>query len=157
MVQFGPFLRAQDDLAPAICSKLLAILSDPAKNAHLRVQLAAVVDRGECLVKTTYKLEGDGPLALCAFQVVNTLLASIRVSHFPNVTAIIKQLCPGNPSAQQKWVAYATGCLQPSASSIGSDLSALPFFDALTVSNLQAELPLYLAKAVDFAPTVCPV
>ncbi len=50
MVQFGdiePFLRAQGDLAPATCSKLLSIVSDPARNAHLRIELAAVVDGGE--------------------------------------------------------------------------------------------------------------
>lgn len=65
MVQFGdiePFLRVQD-LSPANCSKLLAIVSDLTKNPLLKVELAAVVDGGECLVKATYKLEGDGPLA----------------------------------------------------------------------------------------------
>ncbi len=84
MVKFGdiePFLRAQDDLAPATCSKLLSIVSDHARNAHLRIELAAVVDGGECLVKTTYKLEGDGPVALRAYELVTTVLASIRVSH----------------------------------------------------------------------------
>ncbi len=59
---------------------------------------------------TTYKLER---LALCTYELVNTVLASIRVSHFPNVAAIAKVLCPGNPSTQQQWAAYAIGCLKP--------------------------------------------
>ena len=116
MVQFGDietFLRAQDDLAPATCSKLLGIISDLAKNACLKTELAAVVDGGECLVQATYKLEGDGPLAFCAYELVSTILASIRVSHFPNVEAIAKELCPGSPTGQQQWMTYVLQCLQP--------------------------------------------
>ena len=48
-----PFFSTHDDFAPATRQKLLAILTDPAKNACLRIELAAVVDAGECLVKTT--------------------------------------------------------------------------------------------------------
>lgn len=55
------------------------------------------MDGGECLVKATYRLEGDGPLAVYAYEIVNTILASIRVLYFPNVEAIAKELCPGNP------------------------------------------------------------
>lgn len=83
IVQFGdiePFLRVQNDLSPATCSKLLGIVSDPAKNAFIKIEVASVMDGGECLVKVTYKLEGDGLLALRAFELVNTILASIRVN-----------------------------------------------------------------------------
>lgn len=45
---------------------------------------------------------------------------------------------------------------QPSAPSVNS-LTVFPFFDKRTLSNLKAELPLCLAKAVDVAPTVCPL
>ena len=61
--QFGdiqPFLRAQDDLSQATYSKLLAIVSDPTKNALLKVELAAVVDGGESLVKSPTSLKGMG-------------------------------------------------------------------------------------------------
>ena len=116
MVKFGdiePFLRAQDDLAPATRSKLLGIVCDPIKKATLKLELAAVIDGGESLVKATYNLEGDGPLALSAYETVNTILASIRVSYFPNVEAIAKELCPGNPNGQQQMKTYAQHCLQP--------------------------------------------
>ena len=90
MLQFGdiePFLRAHDDLAPSTRSKLLGIVSDPIKNACLKIELAAVVDGGEGLVRATYNLEGDGALAFCAYEI------SIRVSHFPNLEAVAKELC----------------------------------------------------------------
>ena len=108
-----PFVSTHDDFSPATRQKLLTILSDPAKNACLRIELAAVVDAGECLVKTTYKLEGDGPLALQAYEFVNTVLASIQSAHFPNVSAVARQLCPGNAVAQRPWGDYALECVQP--------------------------------------------
>ena len=47
---------------PATMPKLGSILST--KKDKLMVELAAVTDAGEPLVKTTYDLEGDGPLVL---------------------------------------------------------------------------------------------
>ena len=55
-------------------------------------------------MKAIHKLQGDGPLAVNAYEIVNTTLASIRVSHFPNVDAIAKELCPGKPVDQQQWI-----------------------------------------------------
>ena len=48
--------------------------------------------------------------------------------------------------------------IQPSASSVDS-LTVFPFFDQLKLSDLKAEheLPAYLAKSMDIAPTVCPL
>lgn len=51
-----PFVSTHVDFAPATCQKLLAILSDPTKNACPGRVLAAAIDAGECLVKTIYKL-----------------------------------------------------------------------------------------------------
>lgn len=117
MVQFEdkePFLRrAQDDLSPATCSKPLGIVSGQTKSAYLKMELAAVVDGGECLVKATHKLEGDRPLALCAYELVKTIRASVRVLHFPNVHAIARKMGPGNPTGHQQWVAYGLQCVPP--------------------------------------------
>ena len=68
------------------------------------------MDGGEGLVRATYNLEGDGALAFCAYEIVNTILASIRV---PNLEAVAKELCPGNPVGQQQWTTYGLQCLQP--------------------------------------------
>jgi len=62
-------------------------------------------------VKATYKLEGDGRLALSAYEPVNTILASIRVSYFPNVDAIARQLCPANPTVTSNgWHMLYSAC-----------------------------------------------
>ena len=62
------------------------------------------MDGRKCLVRA---LEGDGALAFCAYEIVNTILASIR---FPNLEAVAKELCSGNP---QQWTTYGLQCLQP--------------------------------------------
>ena len=49
-----PFLSSTDDFSPFTRSKLLAILYDTTKKSLLMVEMAAVVDSGERLVKATY-------------------------------------------------------------------------------------------------------
>ena len=46
--------------------------------------------------------------------------------------------------------------MQLSAASVDS-LTVFPFIDQLTLSNLKAELPVYITKTVDISPTVCPL
>ena len=95
MVSFGdvePFLNSarSDDIAPATVAKLLSIIA--AKKNILQIELAAVVDAGKCLVQATYKLEGDGPLALECYEIIQTVLASIQTGHYPNLEAICRML-----------------------------------------------------------------
>lgn len=35
------------------------------------------------------------------------------MSHFPNVAAIARELCPANPNGQQQLMTYALQCIQP--------------------------------------------
>lgn len=65
-------------------------MSDPTKKAAFKIELVAVVDGGESLVKATYNLKGDEPLAFFAYEIVNTTLESIKMSHFSNVAAITR-------------------------------------------------------------------
>ena len=58
----------------------------------------------------TYNLEGDGPLVLKCFEVLNTLTAGIQVGHYPNVLAIVQSLSAGSPAVLQQWVDYAKNC-----------------------------------------------
>lgn len=51
----------------------MEILNDPPKNRKLQMELAITIDFGEPFVKATYKLEGDGPLALSAYEEITTL------------------------------------------------------------------------------------
>ena len=63
------FITNTADISTANKSKLLELLSDPTKSTQLQVELAITVDVGEAFVKATYNLEGDGPLALTAYEV----------------------------------------------------------------------------------------
>ena len=59
--------------------KLQQILNDPPKNRKLQVELAITVDVGEPFVKATYRLEGDGPLVLSAYEEIAEL--RVAISH----------------------------------------------------------------------------
>ena len=113
------FIKETKELAPATLDKVKQILSDPVKNVQLKMELAVVIDAGELFVKSTYTLEGDGPLALCAYEEIRKLYATITTQHFPNTFAVARHLssCSGSPTAQQQsiqqLVAYAVKCVQP--------------------------------------------
>ena len=86
------FLRAYSDqgIAPKSLDKLLQLLLHSSK--ELMVELAVTFDAGEPLVKATYKLEGDGLLAIDCYKVLSSVKAAIQVCHLPNTVAISKRL-----------------------------------------------------------------
>ena len=85
----------------------------PQQQALLKIDLAATVDAMEPLIKTTYDLEGDGPLALRAYQHLRTVESSIANAYYPNVIAVSRLLSQGNVPVQQQWINYATQCIRP--------------------------------------------
>ena len=89
-----------------------AILDDPLKSALLQLELAVTIDAGCPFVQATYRLEGDGPLALVCFEELDKLLQAIRVAHYPNVTRISQLLAQGQPDITQA-SQYASCCVQP--------------------------------------------
>ena len=67
MEQFGELQEfvanaERENVASQISRQLVDFLSDPDKVLSPKLELAAIVDVGEPLVKATYVLEGDGPL-----------------------------------------------------------------------------------------------
>ena len=99
MESFGDivlFLTSNEDFSHAMRTKLLATLSDATNKALLLVEMAAVVDAGEPLVKATYRLEGGGPLSLKCYEIIFSALEGARVANFPNLNAITYQLSAGN-------------------------------------------------------------
>ena len=62
------FLSANEDVVPATTRKLLNIITN--NEAQLKIEIAATVDVGEAFVKKTYSLEGDGPLAVVAYDYI---------------------------------------------------------------------------------------
>lgn len=114
MVFFGdiaPFLQENPELSPSTIQKLVNMLQNT--NAHILIELAAVVDAGESFVKATYNLEGDGPLVFRCFETLSTLAASIHVGHYPNVQAIAQKLAGASAANVQQWVEYAKACIKP--------------------------------------------
>ena len=84
------FLRTHEDLAPATRTKLLRYLDVPQKKSCIELELAVTVDAGLPFVQATYKLEGDGPLALQCYEVVASLTAAVSMAHphYPNVLTV---------------------------------------------------------------------
>ena len=73
--------------------------------------MAVVADVGEHFVKYTYKLQGDGLLALVCYKEVLKLSSVIQVGHYPNTSAIARELAGGDPHIVQQWVSYALSCV----------------------------------------------
>ena len=126
LLQFGdihPFLDAHPEVSPATPEKLLQILSDPQKLSYLKVELAAVVDMGECFVKDTFTLEGDSPLVFTCFEVLSVLTAAFQTAHYPNLEALSKILAPGLVVLQQQWMDYGKACIKPALDFLVPNLS----------------------------------
>lgn len=116
MVFFGdiaPFLQENPELSPSTIQKLVNMLQNSSTNAHILIELAAVVDAGEPFVKATYNLEDDGPLVFRCFETLSTLAASIHVGHYPNVQAIAQKFAGASAVDVQQWVEYAKACIKP--------------------------------------------
>ena len=96
------------DLPDVTRTKLTDICGQPQQQARLKIELAATVDAMEPFVKATYDLEGDGPLALQAYQHLRTVESSIAT-----VIAVSRLLSQGNVPVQQQWINYATQCIRP--------------------------------------------
>ena len=80
----------------------LSFFSDSSKKAKIQIELAAIVDYGKPFVKATYKLEGDGPLALECCEAVETVSHSVGLAYAPNVEAVAKKLSRGLQTVKQR-------------------------------------------------------
>ena len=109
------FLKNENLGSPHIRSKLLAIFTDTQKRAFLEIELAAIVDWGKPFVTATYSLEGDGPLIVSGYDIVETIKSAICVSDTPNVRGVIRRLSSSVPTFQrsQNLFEYAKKCVQP--------------------------------------------
>ena len=91
--------------------KLLEILEVQPKCRKLKMELSIMVDAMEPFVKTTYVLEGDGPLALIVYEEIRKLYSHISLEYYPNVAALAKQQSQGSSSHEQLLLTYAKGCV----------------------------------------------
>lgn len=99
MVQFGDieyFLR-NEEVSSVTSSKLLEIICNVQRKYTLQLELAAVVDMGIHFVKAIYDLEGDGPLVLCCYEIIERVKMALQSAYYPNVSAIAHKLSNGDP------------------------------------------------------------
>ena len=106
-------LTSGEEFASSLKPKLLTVLQDPTNSKLLQLELAATVDAGEPFVKATYRLEGDGPLALECYEVVTMVQAAIHSGHYPNVTALAQRFSCGNSVAMNQLIRYTQSCVKP--------------------------------------------
>ena len=84
------------ELPTTTTTKMTDILNSSANSRKLKIELAVTVDAMDPFVRATYKLEGDGPLSITAYECVCSLYAHISVRNFRNVNAVARQLAGGN-------------------------------------------------------------
>ena len=125
-MQICPLLQEQ-----SFCSAF----SDANRCVLLQVELAPIVDWGEPFVKVTYKLEGEGPLALHCYEVIETISASLRAAHTPNVFAVADKLSGGVAHNKQLLVNHAQQCIQP----------GIDYFNRQASTTLQRSLSVFKA------------
>jgi hypothetical protein len=92
------------DVAPKSTKKIQQLLQS--SSSKLLLELAVTIDAEEIFVKSCYKLEGDGPLALECYEVICSINAAIQVCHLPNTTAVAKRLADSS-ATEQSLVQYA--------------------------------------------------
>ena len=118
-VMFGdvrPFLLKCQELgyADANVKKCLEMLATP--GLKVKVALAAVADC-DFLIKTTYDLEGDGILAIVAFDALALLderIRSFRVGHqHPMLTSVAREIAAGNAVVEAELAAHGRSILEP--------------------------------------------
>ena len=105
------------------------------------VELAVTVDFGEPFVKGTYKLEGDGPLALECYEIISGIKAAVQVRHLPNTNAVANQIASVTKS-KQCWMDYAKACIQP----------GIDYFTIKFESVLQPAVNAFKAARLFFRP-----
>ena len=76
----------------------------------LQVELAITVDAGEPFVKATYRLEGDGPLVLSAYEEIAALRVAISNQYYPNTNAVATKLSSNRPTLKQQLLDYGKVC-----------------------------------------------
>ncbi len=87
-----PFVRDHPDVGARLHDRLMVLLDDDDFMKLLKLEMAIVVDLGVHFVKATYDLEGDGPLAVSAYQILQGVSHAIGQKHYPNFNAVLRSM-----------------------------------------------------------------
>lgn len=108
-----PFLQENEEMSPANRRHLLEIFENHQDARTLRLELAAVVDAGVHFVSATYYLEGDNPLIFSCYERLSSVAHAVAVEHYPNTTAVAREISDGNGVMYNQLMAQAKACIQP--------------------------------------------
>ena len=108
-----PFLEENASLSPITRQHLLDIFSNPQDLQDLRLELAAIVDAGVYFVKSTYNLEGDGPLIFSCYEHLSAVAQAVGIGHYPCTLAVARDIANGDVALQNRLLAQAKACIQP--------------------------------------------
>lgn len=119
LVQFGDIKKFLEEaiavnVGPQLVPQIQAILSDPQRLISLKLELAITIDLGEHFVKTTYFLEGDGPLVFSCYEKLSAIARVCQAPHFPNVRAIAAAIAGQDPDQNAAALERrAKACVEP--------------------------------------------
>lgn len=86
-----PFLEDIKEVAPKLRERLLPFFEGD-QQRELQLEMAIVLDVGEPFVQATYKLEGDGPLVLTCYKVLQRVATAVSPGHHPNTDSVIQSI-----------------------------------------------------------------
>ena len=118
MLQFAeihPFLQArlQEAANKATLRQLDEMLANAQTKLLLQIELAAVIDAGKPMVKSTYILEGDGMLAWQCYEQLLIIQNSIHGANLPNLMALSREVSGGNVVVAQQYHQYGIAAIRP--------------------------------------------
>jgi hypothetical protein len=82
--------------AEEVCAASVSKCKEAYTDAWVKLELAALIDAGELLVKTTYHLEGGGLLALDAFRDISAVIEHAHFTPLPLSTAVANEYHAAN-------------------------------------------------------------
>ena len=108
-----PFVRENDNLAPATRAHLMEIFNSPGDSKDLELEKATFVDGGNNFVSATCYLEGNGPLVFCCYERLATVSNAVAVAAYSNVEGVARRQAVGNLPVYNQLVAKAKACINP--------------------------------------------
>ena len=120
-----PFLEDNVHLSPATRQNLLDIFENPQDRQDLRLELAAIVDAGIHFVKSTYTLEGNGPLIFSCYEHLSAVAQEVGVGHYPCSMAVAREIANGDAALQARLIDQVKACIQPGLNFFQENVSVL--------------------------------
>ena len=122
---------------PATRHKLHEILTNQEKCNQLKAEPAVTIDLGEHFVKSTYRLEGDGPLVLEWYDVISSLMPLFAF----NITLMCRQFLASLHLPLSHYSNIGSSMLRPVSSQVSS---------TSRTSSDESQCPLAAFKAAIF-------